>query len=172
MGCLGTPRTRPARRRGRTDLFHGRRQRALDARLSHVVRPDRQYPRYRGPDAGNVPAPSLDRLDSFQPGTRMRAWLLRIASNAFLDVCRKRQRVTVQPLADDPPADAQPAEQALETAEQAALVRAALAELSETTRMVFHLRRRRTCRSVRSRRWWAPPRRPPAGTCTRRAASC
>jgi RNA polymerase sigma factor (sigma-70 family) len=83
---------------------------------------------------------ALDRLDSFQPGTRMRAWLLRIASNAFLDVCRKRQRVTVQPLAVDPPADVPPAEQALETAEQAALVRAALAELSETTRMVFHLR--------------------------------
>src|SRR5271166_3165251 len=34
---------------------------------------------------------ALNRFSSFRPGTNMRTWLLRIASNAFFDVHRRRQ---------------------------------------------------------------------------------
>jgi RNA polymerase sigma-70 factor (ECF subfamily) len=83
---------------------------------------------------------ALKRLDSFKPGTRMRAWLLRIASNAFFDVRRKRRRIEVQALQADPPGAARRPGQALEIAEQSALLKSAMAELSELTRLVFHLR--------------------------------
>jgi RNA polymerase sigma-70 factor (ECF subfamily) len=83
---------------------------------------------------------ALKRLDTFKPGTRMRAWLLRIASNAFFDVQRKRKRVEVQSLQEDPPAAARRPGQALEIAEQSELLKAAMEELSQTTRLVFHLR--------------------------------
>jgi RNA polymerase sigma-70 factor (ECF subfamily) len=82
---------------------------------------------------------ALSRFESFTPGTRMRPWLLRIASNAYFDLRRKRQRIQVQPLGDAAAAENRP-EQPLEAAEQNELLRAALEELSETTRMVFHLR--------------------------------
>jgi RNA polymerase sigma-70 factor (ECF subfamily) len=83
---------------------------------------------------------ALNRLDSFRPGTSMRSWLLRIASNAFFDVRRKRRRVKMEPLTTDPPGPLPHPGQALETAEQCALLRAALEELSDLTRLVFHLR--------------------------------
>jgi RNA polymerase sigma-70 factor (ECF subfamily) len=83
---------------------------------------------------------ALKRLDSFRPGTSMRSWLLRIACNAFFDLRRKRRRVKMEPLAADPPGTFPHPGQALETAEQCALLRAALAELSDLTRLVFHLR--------------------------------
>jgi RNA polymerase sigma-70 factor (ECF subfamily) len=83
---------------------------------------------------------ALKRLDTFKPGTQMRAWLLRIASNAFFDVQRKRRRADVRSLQTDPPGTTRRPGQALETAEQSALLKAALEELSETTRLVFHLR--------------------------------
>jgi RNA polymerase sigma-70 factor (ECF subfamily) len=78
--------------------------------------------------------------DSFRPGSNERAWLLRIASNAFFDLRRRQQRRPVEPLADEPAAtDRHPAAR-LEAAEQAELLRAAMAELTEVTRLVFHLR--------------------------------
>jgi RNA polymerase sigma-70 factor (ECF subfamily) len=83
---------------------------------------------------------ALNRLGSFQSGTRMRSWLLRIASNAFFDVRRKRQRVPMQSLADEPPGRDSLPGQRLETVEQCDLLKAALADLSELTRLVFHLR--------------------------------
>jgi RNA polymerase sigma-70 factor, ECF subfamily len=83
---------------------------------------------------------ALDRLDTYRPGTRMRNWLLRIASNAFFDLRRKRQRLKVKPLEADPPDDTGRPEQALETREQSELLRAALGDLTEMTRLVFHLR--------------------------------
>jgi RNA polymerase sigma factor (sigma-70 family) len=83
---------------------------------------------------------ALDRLASFRPGTNMRAWLLRIASNAFFDVRRKQQRTRVEPLTGDPPCNAPPPDRPLELAEQGELLRAALDELTETARLVFHLR--------------------------------
>src|SRR5436189_4394981 len=83
---------------------------------------------------------ALNRLESFQPGTRMRSWLLRIATNAFFDVRRKRQRANVRPLEHEPPATSPRPGHALEVAEQSKLLQAALEELTETTRLVFHLR--------------------------------
>jgi RNA polymerase sigma-70 factor (ECF subfamily) len=83
---------------------------------------------------------ALNRLDSFEPGTRMRAWLLRIATNAFFDVQRKRQRVNHEALPADVPGKAVPPGRSLETREQSELLRKALTELSETGRLVFHLR--------------------------------
>jgi RNA polymerase sigma-70 factor (ECF subfamily) len=80
------------------------------------------------------------RLDSFQPETRMRAWLLRIASNAFFDLRRKRQRLACRSIDCDISARFQPPEHRLEVVEQSDLLKAALDELSETTRLVFHLR--------------------------------
>ncbi len=83
---------------------------------------------------------ALSRFDSFRPGTRLRAWLLRIAANAFFDEQRKRKRLRIGPIDREPvDPEARPGE-ALETAEEAALLRAALEELSELTRLVFHLR--------------------------------
>jgi RNA polymerase sigma-70 factor (ECF subfamily) len=83
---------------------------------------------------------ALDRLDTFTAGTKMRAWLLRIASNAFFDVKRKRQRFNNHPLPDELPGRGSRPEQPLEAAEQHELLRVALEDLSETTRLVFHLR--------------------------------
>jgi RNA polymerase sigma-70 factor (ECF subfamily) len=83
---------------------------------------------------------ALDRYSSFEPGTCLRAWLLRIATNAFFDEQRRRKRKPAAALDHDPPGADGPVGHALETAEQAALVRSALQELSDLTRLVFHLR--------------------------------
>jgi RNA polymerase sigma-70 factor (ECF subfamily) len=83
---------------------------------------------------------ALRRRDSFQPGSRLRAWLLRIASNAFFDQRRSRKRAKTQPLVDELPGPATSPEHRLETQEQAALLQIALTELSDLTRLVFHLR--------------------------------
>jgi len=83
---------------------------------------------------------ALERLSSFERGTNMRSWLLRIASNAFFDVRRKRKRSRVQRLEADPAQEECSPGHALEVAEQSELVRVAMEELSELTRMVFHLR--------------------------------
>jgi RNA polymerase sigma-70 factor, ECF subfamily len=80
------------------------------------------------------------RFDSFQPGTNLRSWLLRIATNAAFDLHRKRKRARGAPLLDDVPGREASPGHWLETAEQTALVRAAMQELSATTRAVFHLR--------------------------------
>ena len=83
---------------------------------------------------------ALDRIDGFRFGTNMRAWLLRIATNAFFDVRRKQKRSKSQSLADELPGRSESPGTELETAEQAALARAAIEELTELTRLVFHLR--------------------------------
>src|SRR2546430_13712595 len=38
---------------------------------------------------------ALRRFDTFKSGTNLRAWLLRIATNAFFDVERKRQTLKI-----------------------------------------------------------------------------
>lgn len=83
---------------------------------------------------------ALNRLETFAPGTQMRAWLLRIATNALADVRRKRQRASWKPLPEEVPGNGRRPEHSLEAAEQNELLRTALEELSETTRLVFHLR--------------------------------
>jgi RNA polymerase sigma-70 factor (ECF subfamily) len=83
---------------------------------------------------------ALRKQETFQAGTKLRSWLLRIAANAFYDLRRKGQRVKQRPLPDNAAGPAQRPERGLEAAEQGELLKAALEELSETTRLVFHLR--------------------------------
>jgi RNA polymerase sigma-70 factor (ECF subfamily) len=80
------------------------------------------------------------RIDSFRRGTNLRSWLLKIASNAFLDETRRRKRSKVRPHESEPMAHAEGPGRRLEVAEMATRVREAMQELSELTRMVFHLR--------------------------------
>ena len=82
---------------------------------------------------------ALDRFKTFHGGN-LRAWLLRIASNAFFDQRRRKQRVKFGPLAAEVPEESQPPDHRMDVAEQHQLLKAAMQELSETTRMVFHLR--------------------------------
>ncbi|MCX5684973.1 MAG: RNA polymerase sigma factor [Planctomycetota bacterium] len=83
---------------------------------------------------------ALDRRDSFRPGTNMRAWLMRIASNALFDLQRRRRTAKAAPLEDDlataPPAETGPSE----TKELGGLLAAAIAQLPETPRLVFLMR--------------------------------
>src|SRR5207244_340873 len=60
--------------------------------------------------------------------------------NAFFDVQRKRRRARTQPLAEDVAGSAVDPGQALEAAEHTAILKAALTGLSNTDRLVFHLR--------------------------------
>ena len=83
---------------------------------------------------------ALNRWDSFKAGTNLRAWLLRIATNAFLDMKRKAQIRKMYPLPDELPGSTTPADSPLELAEQGELIRIAMQELTELTRLVFHLR--------------------------------
>ncbi len=83
---------------------------------------------------------ALRRWDTFKRGTNLRAWLLRIASNAFFDVKRKRQTLKIGPLPDEIVSTDSAAELVLERKEQADLIRAAMEDLTELTRLVFHLR--------------------------------
>jgi RNA polymerase sigma factor (sigma-70 family) len=83
---------------------------------------------------------ALKRFDTFKQGTNLRAWLLRIGTNAFFDVSRKKQTLKIRPLNDDVLSEEKSAETVLDLAEQGNLVLAAMQELTELTRLVFHLR--------------------------------
>src|ERR1043165_552743 len=83
---------------------------------------------------------ALRRWDSFKQGTNLRAWLLRIASNTFFDVRRKKQALKINSLTQDVMSAAKSTENTLEDREQGELVRIAMQELTELTRLVFHLR--------------------------------
>lgn len=83
---------------------------------------------------------ALRRWDSFKKGTNLRAWLLRIGTNAFFDVKRKKKTLKINPLAEEVESEETSAETQLENQEQGELIRAAVSELSELTRLVFHLR--------------------------------
>jgi RNA polymerase sigma-70 factor (ECF subfamily) len=83
---------------------------------------------------------ALKRFETFKKGTNLRAWLLRIGTNAFFDVKRKKQTLKIAALPDDVLSGDQSAESLLELAEQGKLVRLAVQELTELTRLVFHLR--------------------------------
>lgn len=83
---------------------------------------------------------ALAAWKTFTAGTNVRAWLLRIASNLFLDEARRRKRRPATAVIEEPAGPAMEPGADLETREQAALARALVAELGETTRLVFHLR--------------------------------
>jgi len=83
---------------------------------------------------------ALNHLADRDPDSRPRAWLLRIARNLFLDAARRRQTVAFGPLGDRDPGGELPPDRAAEVADDAAKVRAALAELTELPRSVFLLR--------------------------------
>ena len=82
---------------------------------------------------------TLRRWNTFKRGTDLAPWLLRIASNAFFDVRRKRQTLKMNPLPEDIVSSDSSAEFRLEVKEEADLVRAAMEDLTELTRLVFHL---------------------------------
>jgi RNA polymerase sigma-70 factor, ECF subfamily len=82
-----------------------------------------------------------NRIDSFQAGTNLRSWLLKIASNAFFDERRRKKRSKSQPLEGfEPSGQANLPAHELEVAQEAARVREAMRKLSKLTCMVFHLR--------------------------------
>lgn len=83
---------------------------------------------------------AMRRWDSFQKGTNLRAWLLRIGTNAFFDVKRKRKTLKISSLSEDIVSDEKAVENSLELQEESELVRLAVLELTELTRLVFHLR--------------------------------
>lgn len=75
-----------------------------------------------------------------QGDTKPRAWLLRIARNAWLDLARRRVAVKFDPLGPDRAAGETDPAHGLDVAEQTAKVRAALADLTELARSVFLMR--------------------------------
>jgi RNA polymerase sigma-70 factor (ECF subfamily) len=83
---------------------------------------------------------ALKRLETFKKGTNLRAWLFRIGANAFYDTARKKQALKIGPISGDILSDERPADGLLDLAEQGRLIQVALQELTELTRLVFHLR--------------------------------
>ena len=61
---------------------------------------------------------ALQHIDKYQPGTNLRAWLLRIGSNLFFDERRKRKRVKMETLASEVAGSSMPPGHALETADR------------------------------------------------------
>lgn len=83
---------------------------------------------------------AIKRWETFKQGTNLRAWLLRIGTNAFFDIKRKKQTLKIGPLPEDVIGEDKSAGSLLELAEQGKLIRSALQDLTELTRLVFHLR--------------------------------
>jgi RNA polymerase sigma-70 factor (ECF subfamily) len=87
---------------------------------------------------------AAQRRETFAAGSNLRAWLLRIATNAFLDVRRRKQVARTEALPDDPPIDGdEPSpSQPAQNRELGEAIAAALLKLPETSRAVFLLRTR------------------------------
>src|SRR6185369_845957 len=83
---------------------------------------------------------ALRRWDSFKKGTNLRAWLLRIGTNDFFEVKRKNKALKINVYSEELECETVAVETQLENKEQGELIRAAVGELSELTRIVFHLR--------------------------------
>ena len=79
---------------------------------------------------------------SFKEGTNLRAWLLRIASNAFLDFRRRKKTAKATPLEVEPPVMPR---DATADGELMQMLNDAISELDETQRTVFLLRTREDC---------------------------
>jgi RNA polymerase sigma-70 factor (ECF subfamily) len=86
---------------------------------------------------------AMERRSSFKTGSNLKAWLLRIVTNAFLDGRRRKKVMKIEPLSEtslEVPENGRPAGQGLEDRELYAGIEAAIAELPETARVVFLLR--------------------------------
>ena len=83
---------------------------------------------------------ALENWQVFKPGTNARAWIMRIATNLYLDERRKKSRRDTGPMIEEPASRAASHEAGLEQRELAELLRTAIEELPETARLVFHLR--------------------------------
>ena len=86
----------------------------------------------------------IQRQGSFKAGTNLRAWLLRIATNAFVDHRRRRKVMKIVPLSEElrepGPTKERGVGQGLEGREVYASIESAIAGLPETPRVVFLLR--------------------------------
>lgn len=76
----------------------------------------------------------------FEPGTRPRAWLFRIARNAYVDFYRRHQTIRFEGLAEERVVTSDDPTRVVEVNEQATAIRSALLELTELARLVFLLR--------------------------------
>jgi RNA polymerase sigma-70 factor (ECF subfamily) len=83
---------------------------------------------------------AVEKLDQFQPGTNMRSWLLRIATNCFLDNRRRRRPTPMETHALDLGHAAPTHEAELERSELAGELQQALLTLPENQRVIFLLR--------------------------------
>jgi RNA polymerase sigma-70 factor (ECF subfamily) len=81
---------------------------------------------------------AIDRQEALADGVNVRAWLLRVATNLFVDACRRRKSVQFEALAQDPPRE--PQSSGIEDAELTDLLNSAVAELPEQARAVLALR--------------------------------
>jgi RNA polymerase sigma-70 factor, ECF subfamily len=83
---------------------------------------------------------AIDRKETFATGTNLRAWLLRIATNLFLDGRRRRTIIKLEPLTEGPPRDDPPPWRGMEGAELKGLLDDAVRRLPEQQRIVLLLR--------------------------------
>ena len=84
---------------------------------------------------------AASRRELFEAGTNLRAWLLRIVTNTFLDSRRRKQTSRSEQLPEQPPdVDAPGPGKAIENEELAEALSNALKQLPETSRAVFLLR--------------------------------
>lgn len=82
---------------------------------------------------------AFENLSQFQPGTNMRSWLLRIATNCFLDNKRRKRPAAMETGMLDSGQES-PVEAGLERTELAQQLQDALLQLPETPRVIFLLR--------------------------------
>ncbi|HWB55216.1 MAG TPA: sigma-70 family RNA polymerase sigma factor [Tepidisphaeraceae bacterium] len=83
---------------------------------------------------------AIEKFNQFQPGTNLRSWLLRIATNCFLDNRRRRRPNAVDGSTLDVAHAAPAIGEKLEQAELAGQLQEALLKLPENQRVIFLLR--------------------------------